>query len=246
MFIRFFLYVLSVLFVVSPAMAETFPHTLPPKVFVLDQANMIDPSDEALIQSYAERLVSEQRVPIFVVTIDSLNRYGAGHMSVEQYARGLFDEWGIGSQHRNYGMLLFVSKLDRRARIELGHDWAGAHDADAQYIMDQIMIARFKEQLFSEGIREAVIGMDAMARGLELPSPYLPSWVIPLMAALAFISLCVGLSFLKDGKKGFGWLFITISIAIILAILHLIWETIESSDGLDGGFGGGGGASGSW
>lgn len=48
-----------------------------------------------------------------------------GHLSVEQYARQLFDHWGPGFKDRNYGILLLVSVGDRKARIELGAGWGG-------------------------------------------------------------------------------------------------------------------------
>jgi len=84
-------------------------------------------------------------------------------------------------------------------RIELGADWSKSHNHDAQYIINELMVPRFKEDLFSEGIREGYLAVDKMARGLDLPSPYLPSWVIPALAAGAFICLCVGISYLRDG-----------------------------------------------
>ena len=246
MFIRVLILLAAIFASVLPAQAASFPDPPAHKVFILDQADMISPSDEIHIQSNINALMNEHRIPIFVVTIESLASYGAHALSIEQYARLMFDRWGIGSHARNYGMLLLISKTDRKARIELGHDWAGTRNTEAEYVMDEIMIPHFKEKYFSDGIREAVVGMDAMARGLDLPDPYMPTWYLPLMVSLAFICLCVGLSFLKDGKKGFGWLFITICIAILIALLKAIVETIESSDGLDGGFGGGGGATGGW
>ena len=64
-------------------------------------------------------------------------------MSIEAYAQALFDHWGIGSQDRNYGILVLVSYLDRRARIEFGAGFANRYNAEAEAIMQDIIVPAF-------------------------------------------------------------------------------------------------------
>jgi len=71
------------------------------------------------INEVARTLLQEERMPLLVVTIPSLTEYGAAGYTIERYATALFNEWGIGSEERNYGMLLLVAVGDRKARIEL-------------------------------------------------------------------------------------------------------------------------------
>ena len=76
------------------------------------------------IVEIGDELLTDRQVPIIVVTIGSMGQYGADRYTIEQYARALFDEWGVGFEEWNFGMLLLVSQGDRRARIELGASWA--------------------------------------------------------------------------------------------------------------------------
>ena len=87
-------------------------------------------------------------------------------------------------------------------------------------------------------------GLDAVARGLGLPRPTRPAWVLPLLivGAIGFVLLVVNL--FKTGRKGWAW-------ALILAMAALLFFALRAaSSGSSGGFGGGssggGGASGSW
>ena len=164
------------------------------------------------------------------------------------------DSWGIGRSQYNYGMLLLVSKNDRKARIELGADWAGKANQDATYVMDKIIIKQFRLDKFSEGIREGTMGLDAIARGSSLPSPYYPQWVTILIYIIlsALIGVCtlIGISLIKSGKKGLGWAFLGMAGVFLYFLLDYILSPQNGgySDGgfSGGGSSGGGGASGSW
>jgi uncharacterized protein len=55
-----------------------------------------------------------------VVVIDT-----TGDESIEEYANGLFREWGIGNKQKNNGVLLLVAVKDRKMRIEVGYGLEG-------------------------------------------------------------------------------------------------------------------------
>ena len=229
----------------------SFPDKPATKTFIVDHAAMLTEADKTHLNDVATALLLENRTPVYVVTIESLSMYNADFLSIESYARELFNEWGIGYNHRNYGMLLLIAEADRKARIELGADWGRKYDSDAQYVMDKIIIPHFKEDRFSEGITLGVKGMEAMALGLELPSPYLAWWVMPSLVTLSFVCIVLAISMLRSGRKGIGWLLLTIAAMIIWYILEVIYESVFSDsaydgDGFGGGFSGGGGATGGW
>jgi len=153
----------------AEAQRVAFPAKPAPGRFSVDEAGLIAPAEAQAINPIADALLRETGLPLIVVTIPSLAAHHAAGYTIEQYAFALFNTWGIGSVDRNYGMLLLVSKGDRRARIELGAAWGHGHDAQAQWVMDTLIIPEFKEGKFSEGILAGVRGLDAMARGLPLP-----------------------------------------------------------------------------
>jgi len=244
---RAVLAILAALLCAGPASAITFPEKPPESDWFVDSAELIEATDRETVNELAKQLFGEHRIPIYVVTIRSLAEMGASSRSVEGYARELFDHWGIGSPDRNVGMLLLVSLGDREARIELGADWGGRHDAAAVSVMQDLIVPAFKRGDYSTGIVDGVRGMDAMGRGLGLPRPTAPWWFLPLVIAggIGFVLLIVNL--FRTGRSGWAW-------ALIAALAALLFFLARNSargsggsgGGFGGGFGGGGGASGSW
>ncbi len=226
--------------------AVTFPNKPSKEHFYVDPAGLLNASDAKTVDELAAALLSDEKIPVIVVTIPSLVSFQATDMTIESYAQALFDEWGIGSQNRNYGILLLVSVGDRKARIELGQAWGGKNDQDATHIMDTLIVPSFKKGDFSGGIREGVNALDKMARGLALPKPKNPWWVIPVFILGVCLIIGVIVSLFKRGRTGWGWALI----AGLGVLLFFILRSAATSGGSGGSFGGGssggGGASGSW
>ena len=163
------------LFAVSASGAFNIPLEPPgPRQFVLDKAYLVNDDIEAEVAGVCDALLTDTAIPIIVVTITSMADFGAEGARIETFANILFDQWGIGyaelnGRSWNRGILLLVSKNDRKARIELGSDWAHEYDATCQQIMDELIVPEFKSGAFSSGILAGVQGLDKMARGLEVP-----------------------------------------------------------------------------
>src|SRR5947207_56661 len=109
--------VLGLLLGPAAAFAATYPAKPPSTSWCVDSAGLLDSAATQRINQIVFKLWEDQRVPIYVVTIPSLAAEQAEGLRIERYAFDLFNNWGIGSQNRNFGMLLLVSKDDRKARI---------------------------------------------------------------------------------------------------------------------------------
>lgn len=228
--------------------------TYPPKPgerdFIVDEANLISSSDAAKIREVCNKLLSEKKVPIIVVTIPSMAKYGAAGWDIRVYAQNLFNNWGIGLKEWNYGMLLLVAVEDREARIELGDAWEHKKDAECQRVMETLIIPNFKQGKFSEGILAGVKGLDAIARELKIPRRPRPWWQYGL--SIGFIGLMVFtvVSLIRRGSSGWAWLFWGAVFALLGYLLFSMLRSRSSSGwgggSFGGGFSGGGGASGSW
>ena len=224
--------------------------------FIIDKADLITPEHETLIRDKCTALLNEKATPIIVVTIESMANYGGGGMSIERFAATLFNQWQIGhaelnGQEWNTGMLLLVSKLDRKARIEFGAGLGNRYDMDAQEIMDNLIIPNFKAGDFSQGILSGVEGLDAIARGLEVPRAPIPAWVYLVGAVFIGLMIFTVVSLVRRGSSGWAWLFWGVVFAIVGAFLVHAITNRGGSGGFSGGsfgggFSGGGGASGSW
>ena len=229
------------------AFAVTFPDKPPQSDFFVDEAHLIGEDARTAINDTALSLLQQEQIPLFVVTIPSLSPYEGSASGIESYATQLFDHWGIGSQERNYGMLLLVSVGDRKARIELGADFGRIYDSQASDIMQSLIIPAFRRGDYQTGITDGVRGMDAMARGLQLPKPKSPWWFLPAMVGGAIFLGFVINNLFKTGRSGWAWALIAATAVVVFFTLRLL---AKSSDGSSGGFGGGssggGGATGSW
>jgi uncharacterized protein len=143
--------------------------------FVRDLAGMINPTDKARIVQMCNEVWKTKATPIIIVTIDSMAAHGGADLKIETFARLLFDQWGIGiaklgDVNWNTGVLLLVSKGDRRVRIELGGGWGHEQDKPCQQILDEFVLPKFKQGDFSGGIVLGVERLTKMVQGLKIPA----------------------------------------------------------------------------
>jgi len=244
--------------------------------FILDLADMIDPQHEEDIRKLCDSLLTDKVIPIIVVTVDSMAKYSEKRLGIESFATLLFNQWEIGhetlnNEQWNTGILLLVSKGDRKARIELGAGWERRQDELSQEIMDDHIIFHFKQNQFSDGIVAGVEGLDKMARKLSLPMRPRPAWHYQTGAVVVFLTIFTVVSLIRRGSRGWAWVFwetFFSTIGEILRFLLTILSHLPSSGGsygddvgfgggsfgggsfgggsFGGGFSGGGGATGSW
>lgn len=226
--------------------------------FIRDLAGMLDPSAEEDIRELCDSLLTDKATPIIVITIESMAQYDGGGMRIETFATLLFDQWGIGhatlgDQGWNTGILLLVSRNDRKARIELGGGWGRREDALCQQIMDEYIVSEFKRGRYSEGIVAGVEALDKMGRKLELPSRPRPWWHYALVVVFIGLAVFTIVSLVRNGSSGWAWVFWGVVFAVVGTILYQMLTSRggSGSSGFGGGsFGGGssggGGATGSW
>jgi uncharacterized protein len=225
--------------------------------FVVDLAGMLDAGQEAEIRAVASALLDEHATPIVVVTVESLAAHGGAGMSIETFARELFDAWGIGhpriaGESWDTGVLLVVSREDRVARIELGRGWAHDRDADARRIMNDVIVPRFVSGDHGAGIVAGVRALDAMARSKAVPSGAAPWWWWPAVIATVVLAIASAMSLIRSGRGGIAWLVwgaVFSTLAFVLARRRPRRRACSGGRRLGsfgGGRSGGGGATGRW
>lgn len=125
---------------------------------VVDNANLINAVEEAKLIEKLKAFEKQSSDQVVVATIDSL--HGA---NLEEYSNLLFREWKLGQAEENNGVLLLVSKNDRKIRIEVGYGLEGLlTDAMSKIIIDRVIVPQFKAGNFSAGIvsaAENIIGV---------------------------------------------------------------------------------------
>ena len=102
---RYIALVLVITVCVLPAIAQGTPDVVEPteQFYVADYADVIDEATEQLIVEKAAKLCEETGAQVVVVTVDFI-----GESTIEEYARALFNKWGIGDKDKNNGVLLLM------------------------------------------------------------------------------------------------------------------------------------------
>ncbi len=233
------------------------PYPQPDRGYVTDHARLLTAVQEEELESWLYTCEKENGFEMAVVTIDSIHDYpGTANSSIETFATGLFDAYGIGNMPKNDGVLFVVAVKDRKARIELGAYYGRSRDGDANRIMQKVIIPQFKKNRYDKGIIKGTRALILEFGRMRL----IPGRVKLAVVGLIIFLIPVTISLFRSGKRGWGWICAGFIIILLLALFVMAKKTVESlpeagsSDGGVGGFGGGfgggfsggGGATGSW
>jgi uncharacterized protein len=142
-----------------PALAQTFP---PLTGRVVDNANLLDPAQEAALSAKLEALETSTGRQLVVATLPDLQGY-----EIEDYGYQLGRAWKIGQKGENNGIILIVAPNERKVRIEVGYGLEPyVTDALSAMIIQGQILPRFKAGDFPGGIEA---GVDALLAQLQLP-----------------------------------------------------------------------------
>jgi len=133
---------------------------------VNDYADLLSPATEASLESVLKSLESSDSTQIVVLTITSLQGD-----SLEEFSLGVVEDWKIGQQGLDNGVLLLVARDDRKIRIEVGYGLEGKlTDMTAGRIISNVMGPRFKQGDFNQGIIDGIGAIVMTVRG-EFTAP---------------------------------------------------------------------------
>jgi uncharacterized protein len=119
---------------------------------VVDDAGMIDAATKAALTQKLADFEKKGSDQIVVATVTSL-----GGEEIEPYANRLFRAWGLGQGGDNNGVLLLISRDDRKMRIEVGYGLEGTlTDLHSKLIIENDLVPAFRAGDFSGGIEKAV------------------------------------------------------------------------------------------
>lgn len=113
------------------------------------------------LKEHEERTTNQ----VVVLTISSLQGE-----SIEDYSNEVFNEWKLGQQDQDNGILIVVVPDEKRMRIEVGYGLEPTMtDLKASRIIREIMTPRFREGDFDGGITEGTRAVINVLEGQELP-----------------------------------------------------------------------------
>ncbi|KQT85519.1 TPM domain-containing protein [Aurantimonas sp. Leaf443] len=133
--------------VAAPALAQTFP-ALTGRV--VDGADLIPPALEASLTEALAAFEQRSSDQVVVATVPDLQGY-----EIEDYANRLARQWALGRAGEDNGVLLLVSRDDRKLRIEVGYGLEGTlTDALSSTIVQGIFLPAFKAGDYPGGIEK--------------------------------------------------------------------------------------------
>lgn len=147
------------------AVAQNFPKLTGR---VVDQANLLDPQQEAALTTKLEGLETRTKRQLVVTTLNSLEGY-----EISDYGYRLGRTWAIGQDgkgetEKDNGAILIVAPNERKMRIEVGYGLEPVlTDGLSSTIIRNDITPRFKEGDFVGGINA---GVDRIVTQLELPA----------------------------------------------------------------------------
>lgn len=122
--------------------------------YINDYANILSSETEQYILEKSVALNNADGTQIVVVTVPDLDG-----MSIEEYAYGLFNSFGIGDDEKNNGLLLLLALEERKFRVEVGDGLGGIlPDGKTGRFQDEYIIPYLSENKWDEGI---INGYDA-------------------------------------------------------------------------------------
>ncbi len=146
----------------SRTAAQDYPAPLSPTIS--DYADVLDAATEARLTEALRLAREDPGTEIALVTIRRRAEYGASS-SIEAFATGLFNAWGIGDADRNDGILILVATEDREMRLELGSGYPPVWDTVAENVVDNSFLPAFRDGDYARGIEAGTFAaIDRIAR----------------------------------------------------------------------------------
>lgn len=152
----------AVIVCATPRSLQAFTSPGVPEGFVNDYANVLSSEQEADLESVLKAYEQNSANEVAVVTVSS-----TGEDTIESYAVQLFQEWGIGKNEQDTGVLMLVAVQDRRVRIEVGYGLEPLlTDAESQRII-QRATQFFQQGRYYDAVSQMVFEVESILSNYE-------------------------------------------------------------------------------
>lgn len=193
---------LALLIAAPSAQAQDFPRFEAP---VVDAADVVpDDAEDRLnreLIDYQERSGNQ----IAVAVVETI-----GEASIEDYSEDLFDEWGVGREDLDNGVLVVIAMSERRMRIEVGFGVEGdLTDLESGRIVREQMEPRMRGGDVGGALEAATAEIRLALGDTQAQAPAAPA-EDSQPSAFPFIAGAVGFMFLfqmmrrmrRGGRRG--------------------------------------------
>jgi uncharacterized protein len=135
---------------------------------VNDYASMISPQARSAIETKLQALEQSDSTQIAILTVPTLDGE-----PVEEFSIRVAEAWKIGRKGKDNGILLIVSKGDRKVRVEVGYGLEGRlTDLQAGRIVNDVIKPAFAKGDFDSGFIAASDALVASVKGEYTAPPH--------------------------------------------------------------------------
>ncbi len=124
---------------------------------VVDDAGMLSSNTRKTVEAALHALAQKENTQLAVLTVPSLEG-----LTIEQASIRVTDQWQLGDEKRDDGVLLMIARDERRIHIEVGQGLEGQlTDAHAKRIIDEAMTPLFRTGDVDSGV---IVGVFEIAQ----------------------------------------------------------------------------------
>ncbi len=139
--------------------AQRFPEKQSPPKLVNDFAEILTQSDRVRLEKKLVAYDDSTSTQIAVIILDDI-----GGDDINLYSAELAEEWGIGQQGKDNGLLVLLSMEDRKIAIQVGYGLEPVvTDAISKSIIENYILPEFRNGNFYRGLD---IGTDQIMKAL--------------------------------------------------------------------------------
>ena len=177
--------------------------------FVNDYAAILPSELESRLENLCIEVLQKCDATIAVALVSTLK-----DLTVEEYATGLYEAWGVGEAGEDRGVLMLLAVRDRKVRMEVGYGLEGLlNDGKVGAILDSYVVPSLRNDAWEEGVTRGVAALAqeiAGDAGVELDGrialPRRDSEAgIPIGMILFFIILVILIARANRDGGGSGW-----------------------------------------
>jgi uncharacterized protein len=203
--------------------------------WVTDLAGFLTPAQEAALEETMESYKQGSNQDVALLTVPELHG-----QPIERLALEVGRAWKLGEAGKDVSALIVVAKAERSVRIEVGRGAEGdLTDAISGRIIRDVIVPRFREGRFADGLREGVEAVHAALGGDYTPLDRAPATgqrnigdaLGPLVLMLILFAVIAGGRGGRGGRRGRGS-------ALPWILLGQALSSGRSGGGFSGGLGG--------
>lgn len=135
--LRFFsMWCFGLTLLVNASLFASAQYPNPVDDYINDFAQVISDKDKMELTKTLIKLEKQTDIEMVVVTVKSMDDYEEDQTNIEQFAKQLFNHWGVGKLPANDGVMLLVAIDDKKTRIQLGDGYKNQYDKSMKSIIE--------------------------------------------------------------------------------------------------------------